>query len=331
MSASKSALKERPSPHAIVRYDELRACRDAFIDTRTPGSDQKENFTIVGPGVSENPNQFVHIAEPHGFNIGGARQPPGCLNSQHSHDTVEVFYVHQGTWRFMSGETAEDGEVILRPGDLISLPTKLFRGFENIGEDVGFLFAVLGGDDPGRVLWAPDVFDLAKDYGLLLLENGSLVDLAAGQEPPADVGPMPRTSPDQIAALTKVSSADLETCVLRSDSLVDLMEAPHGVAARPLIGPEPLNWEHGFTVTELRLKKDHSIGAGALGMPEVWFVQSGSILVSGDHGVETITANAGDTISLQRESGRGALALSDATIVAVRGGDDLRAAEGTLQ
>ena len=63
----------------IVRYGDLRPCKTAFIDAHTPGSDQKENFTIIGPGVSENPDQHVHIAEPHGFNIGGARQPPGCV------------------------------------------------------------------------------------------------------------------------------------------------------------------------------------------------------------------------------------------------------------
>jgi hypothetical protein len=64
----------------IVRYADLKPCYNAFIDTRTPGSEAKENFTIIGPGVSENPDQHVHIAEPHGFNIGGARQPPRSLS-----------------------------------------------------------------------------------------------------------------------------------------------------------------------------------------------------------------------------------------------------------
>jgi len=41
----------------IVRYADLAPCRDAFIDTRSPGSDQKENFTIIGPGVAENPGR----------------------------------------------------------------------------------------------------------------------------------------------------------------------------------------------------------------------------------------------------------------------------------
>ena len=32
----------------IVRYGDLVPCRTAFIDAHTPGSDQKENFTIIG-------------------------------------------------------------------------------------------------------------------------------------------------------------------------------------------------------------------------------------------------------------------------------------------
>ena len=60
----------------IVRYGDLRPCKTAFIDAHTPGSDQKENFTIIGGGVSESPDQHVHIALPHGFNIGAAGQPP---------------------------------------------------------------------------------------------------------------------------------------------------------------------------------------------------------------------------------------------------------------
>ena len=65
----------------IVRYGELRPCKTAFIDAHTPGSDSKENFTIIGGGVSENPDQHVHIGIPHGFNIGAAgpqlaAQPP---------------------------------------------------------------------------------------------------------------------------------------------------------------------------------------------------------------------------------------------------------------
>ncbi len=43
----------------IVRYGDLKPCKTAFIDAHTPGSDQKENFTIIGGGVSESPDQHV--------------------------------------------------------------------------------------------------------------------------------------------------------------------------------------------------------------------------------------------------------------------------------
>ena len=45
----------------LVRFGELIPCKTAFIDAHTPGSNLKENFTIIGAGVSENPDQHVHI------------------------------------------------------------------------------------------------------------------------------------------------------------------------------------------------------------------------------------------------------------------------------
>ena len=79
----------------LVRHGELIPCKTAFIDTHTPGSNQKENFSIIGSGVSENPDQHVHIKISHGFNIGAAGQPPKCHNSLHSHRTAEVFLFFQ--------------------------------------------------------------------------------------------------------------------------------------------------------------------------------------------------------------------------------------------
>ena len=84
----------------LVRFGELVPCKTAFIDAYTPGSNQKENFSIIGAGVSENPDQHVHISISHGFNIGAAGQPPKCKNSLHSHRTAEVFFVLFGKWRF---------------------------------------------------------------------------------------------------------------------------------------------------------------------------------------------------------------------------------------
>jgi mannose-6-phosphate isomerase-like protein (cupin superfamily) len=288
---TESALQTRWSEAAlearVVRYSDLRSCYNAFIDTRTPGSEAKENFTIIGPGVSENQAQYVHIAEPHGFNIGGARQPPGCVNSQHSHDTAEVFVVHTGTWRFRLGETGDDAQVDLRPGDVVSLPTGMFRGFTNIGDDTGFLFAVLGGDDPGRVLWAPQVFDMASRYGLVLLENGRLIDTLAGETVPADIRPMPRTTAEQVATLRVPSVAEVEALVWRAASACGDVS---------VIAPgSRLGWPHPFTLDRLALP-DGATNSHTPTAPEVLFVHNGEAVVTWDGG--TLTLGAGDTMTV---------------------------------
>lgn len=299
----------------IVRYANLRPCYNAFIDCRTPGSEAKENFTIIGPGVSENPDQYVHIAEPHGYNIGGARQPVGCVNSQHSHETAEVFMVHKGEWRFDLGEHGDDAHIALYPGDVISIPTRMFRGFTATAPAAdgspGFLWAVLGGDNPGRVTWAPNVFDMAADYGLVLLEDGMLIDTAAGQTVPEHARIMQRTNAHQVAAMHVPTTEEAQAYIWRNVPAND-------DAAHPIIGAgaSGLNWQHGFAMVRLDVPPRGSFKCG--GEPsgnQVRFVHSGSIMVETEDG--QMTLNAGDTISLPDAMTRDFSAPDGAVIYAV--------------
>ncbi len=189
----------------IVRYGDLKPCRTAFIDAHTPGSNQKENFTIIGAGVSEAADQHVHIRETPGFNIGAAGQPPKCRNSLHSHRTAEVFFVAKGKWRFFWGRWGTAGEVTLEEGDIFNIPTGIFRGFENIGTDYGMIMAILGGNDAGGgVIWAPQVIEDAKAHGLVLGANGRLYDTKKGQSLPEGVKPMPLLTDEQLKAYPEV-------------------------------------------------------------------------------------------------------------------------------
>ena len=194
----------------LVRYGELIPCKTAFIDTHTPGSDQKENFTIIGSGVSENPEQHVHISIPHGFNIGAAGQPPKCNNSLHSHRTAEVFFVLSGRWRFFWGRYGNAGEVILEKGDIFNIPTGIFRGFENIGETYGMLMAILGGDDAGGgVIWAPEVLSEAKKHGLILSEKGKIYDTLKDQQIPNDENEMKPLKDDELKNFPEYTTSEV--------------------------------------------------------------------------------------------------------------------------
>jgi quercetin dioxygenase-like cupin family protein len=203
-------MTPRDMERNIVRYGDLRPCKTAFIDAHTPGSNQKENFTIIGGGVSEAADQHVHIRETPGFNIGAAGQPPKCRNSLHSHRTAEVFFVLSGRWRFFWGRWGTAGEVVLEQGDIFNIPTGIFRGFENIGTDYGMIMAILGGDDAGGgVIWAPQVIEEARSHGLVLGANGRLYDTKKGENLPDGVGPMPLLTEAELAAFPEVGARDV--------------------------------------------------------------------------------------------------------------------------
>ena len=78
----------------------------------------------------------------------------------------------------------DEGYLDVEPGDVATVPTHMFRGFEKRDEGTGFLFVVLGHDDPGKVVWAPSVFKMAEDFGLKLLKGGKLVDTTLGETVP---------------------------------------------------------------------------------------------------------------------------------------------------
>jgi quercetin dioxygenase-like cupin family protein len=294
----------------LVRYADLKGLRNAFIDARTPGSDRKENFTIIGPGVSENPAQVVHIPEAHGFNFGAARQPFGCTNSQHSHLTAETFLVHTGKWRFLFGANKDEGYLDVEPGDVATVPTHMFRGFEKRDEGTGFLAVVLGHDDPGKVVWAPSVFKMAEDFGLKLLKGGKLIDTTLGETVPegAELEQPPSTEklkelatpPMDVLKNYAIKAGDIKgnpQSALAGEgveeaALIGDVDAADGFAAGPIIG----HWQHGFALRRLKLETGARIPAHSRSEQEVIFVQSGTLEFNWADGA--LILGAGDTLTV---------------------------------
>ena len=212
-------MKER-----LVKRSEMVPCRSAFIDTHTPGSHLKDNFSIIGPGVTENVEQVINIQEPHGFNIGAAGQPPRIKNSLHSHFTAEVFMIHEGTFDIYWGLQGEN-HTTLTEGDVVSVPTHCFRGFENIGDKYGFLFTVLGGDDTGGVEWAPQVFEAAEKHGLVLLEEHGVWDTNKAPTPEGSRRVRVMSAEDA-AFYDNFTEKEMEKRISRSENMVSFEGNP---------------------------------------------------------------------------------------------------------
>ena len=166
----------------IARFNELTPSTLPFVEGRIEGHKERKNYSIVGPGVAEDSQQSVKISEPHGYNLGAVSANPKNGSGLHSHTTAEVFLIYSGNWRFYWGADGRN-EIILSKGDIISMPTNMFRGFENAGDEEGLIFVVLGNDDPGIITWVPNVLIKAKETGLALLDDNSLIDLKESKIP----------------------------------------------------------------------------------------------------------------------------------------------------
>ena len=322
-----------------IRRGDFVSCNQAFIDCRTPGSDQKENYSMIGRGVSQSSDQFINLQEPHGFNIGAAAMPRGVTNNLHLHFTAEVFLCFRGEYLLRWGADGDEGELVLREGEIASIPTWVFRGFTNIGPDDGILFTALGRDDTGGIIWGPSVLEEASRHGLYLSADGTLIDTLAGDSTEGIrlVEPMSR---EQIAALRGHSVEEMRQRVATaadlnwSDrALLDSRLPGGGAEIASVIGygitedrtQEPVVHDpHGFSITRLRARA----GAGMLthrhSATQVLMVEGGEweVTLNRDESL-SVRLEPWDMLSVPPGSWRSVRAVSGevAHLVMINGGD----------
>jgi hypothetical protein len=298
-----------------IRRADYVSCNEAFVDVRLAGSTPKENYAIVGPGVTQNARQVVNLREAHGFNIGAAGLGPGITNSLHLHFTAEVFIACEGRFTLRWGADGKEGEATLEEGDVICMPTWMFRGFSNGGNRHGFLMTVLGGDDTGGIIWSPDVLRRARATGLFLGRDNQLIDVPPGSPPPPEDRLLPLMPDSEVAALRRWSAADLMArCVRPSQrdfraATLDTALPGHAWQVAPVIG-----WgisrhrEHrpavtdpqGFSVEWLRVPAGQRSAAFELDQPAVLIHSDGPLGVAFNEGSAAVHAPLGpwDTLSM---------------------------------
>ena len=161
----------------IARFAQLTPSKQAFVDTRIP-EHERDIFNVIGRGVTEDPALAPAIAEAQDFNLTYVGADPGKGAALHAHPTVEVFIAMSSRWAVYWGDEGEN-EVILEPWDVISVPVGVMRGFRNVGDKHGYIMAILGGTDSGKVDWADSVLDRAAETGLARDAEGNVVETAS--------------------------------------------------------------------------------------------------------------------------------------------------------
>ena len=280
----------------LIRRSDYVSCSVAFIDCKKPGSHLKENYSMIGPGVTSSADQVINLSEPHGFNIGAAAMPNGITNNLHIHFTAEVFLVYKGEWKFRWGPDGDDGEIIGGAGDIASIPTWIFRGFTNVGPDDGWIFTALGGNDTGGIIWHPSILKEAGEHGLFLSKDNLLIDTAKGGKKPADSELLQPIPASEVAKLRRYSVAEMSQRVVRHDALAWSKEAlldtclpGHASEMAPVIGfgisqdrnhdPKIAN-PHGFSVEWLKLPPGQSVSRFRIAQKQVIIAYKGACAVT---------------------------------------------------
>lgn len=161
----------------VALWKDMKPNPQMFVDTRL-SEHERDLYSIIGPGVSEDPDTEPAITDAQDFNIAYIGADPGKGAALHSHPTVEVFIPVTGSWVVYWNEGDAQEEVVLGPMDCISVPPGVLRGFRNAGDEHAFMIGIVGGADSGHVEWAQSVLDRASATGLKLDADGFIVEAA---------------------------------------------------------------------------------------------------------------------------------------------------------
>ena len=319
--ATADALKAR-----FIPFESLRYTTEAFIDYCIPECKPKFNYALIGPGVSQNPKQPVSLREPHGFQVGGVSMPFGKTNPPHMHFTCEVFICVRGDWRIRWGFNPEPSAAQIGEGDIISVPTWIYRSFTNIGVDDGFLFTTLGGDSTGGILWGPGTIAAAAEQGVYLTSDFRIVDTHRGEPRPADAELLQPMTPEEIAALRVWPPDEMARRIVR---FADLHWSRHGLldSALPGCGAQlagviglgiaqdrdlqaPVTNAHGVSLEWLRMPPGGRVSRHRLHEQQVLVCKAGTVelaLEGDDVPVSLVArgrANAWDSCSIPADTWR---------------------------
>ena len=286
----------------IAKFNELTPSTLPFVEGRLEGHRERKNYSIVGPGVAEDSEQSVKISKAHGYNLGAVIANPKNGSGLHSHTTAEVFLIYSGKWRFYWGVDGKN-EIILSKGDIISMPTNMFRGFENAGDEEGLIFVVLGNDDPGIITWIPKVLISAKETGLALLDDNSLIDLKKNEIPTGKKLLEPINN-DQLQKFDNYSLNEIEKFICRFDNQSKFQnDLENGIKLIQIIGNQFCNQGYdplidqntGFNLSILK-SKNGQIKDLIFTKPTIMFSQKGLWKIKIENDVFEI--NSKDTFSL---------------------------------
>ena len=227
--------------------------------------------------------------------------PHGKMNPPHMHFTCEVFICVRGEWEIMWGFNPDHRSVRIGAGDIVSVPTWIYRGFRNVGIDDGFMFTALGGDDTGGILWGPTTLAAAAANGLHLTDDYRIIDERKGEKLVPPLKALEPMTDQEIAALRDWSEAEMLNRIVRGAGLrwsalglLDSALPGGGARLAPVIGQgisedrdatPPIANSHGVSIEWLSIPAGGSVARHRLADKQVVIAVEGDKRLFNQYGV----------------------------------------------
>ena len=138
----------------VFRFGQMPQTDRAFIDAVMPGHNRILMGALGRGTADENLKPQVEQAE--NYHIDYIKAEPGNGAALHSHDTEETFICLTGTWRIGWGDHGEN-HIDIDYLDGVVCPPGVMREFKNTSATTALLIAIIGGKEPGNVVWAESI------------------------------------------------------------------------------------------------------------------------------------------------------------------------------
>jgi mannose-6-phosphate isomerase-like protein (cupin superfamily) len=174
-------------------------------------------------------------------------------------------------------------------GDVISIPTWIFRGFTSESDDA-WLYTALGRDESGGLIWEPSVIRESAKYGMFLSADHRIIESQPGVAPEGVELVTPLTD-EQLETLRRVPPEEMRTRLAKPEDLVwsshpflDSTLPGGGAQLASVIGygvtedrmqAPRLAEPHGFSVAWLRAERGQGVNRHRIQDSQVLLVRSG--------------------------------------------------------
>lgn len=140
----------------VARFADRKPDAGAFPDLKQQKGQRSVSYVLSPDGLGGP----APIQQPHNFHLSISTLSKGIRPTVHSHPYNEVFMPLNARFRLFWGEELTES-IDLEPFDVVSVPAGVFRTFENLDQQDGYMVAIFdhGGDPHTGIVVPKEVFE----------------------------------------------------------------------------------------------------------------------------------------------------------------------------